>query len=1194
MQDNPFEKIRKAYPFSRGTRIFSDGVDTGLPPGWEMDDLGNYKTDQGWWILKDQSKFKSPDGTWYTKDDIQQSQQLQTDISKLFPQEDIQQLSDYAEKDPQQFIKHFQDAGDTPLSRSVLKSLGLQDTDINLIFAPPQGYEYNDQGKLIQNAALKGPDSWGINPFRTGGPWEGDQAMSTVDIHNPLSVAAVAIPMELMAGRIPLALIGAAADVLGPGWQTAMGIAGMDTSAAVAPDYIGKIASVIMSRLGGSAEKTAAKFIESGLARGAKMDEIAQSMSYIKGLKPETIQKLTGIIPETKIPGAAGAAAQVAPSATHPEPVKLYSESIITDTVNEMPLVQAKPPPIEARPPTIKPTPTETPAPAKPLSDFVSPNHTPDEVNNYLKKFNEILVSPKTERFRELTLEMRRKVLSSRIAAFQLRAEQLIIDGLNPEQAMSQATQETMAGKLPDITNTVFDDIAVEMRDVLFSKVYHDLVNEPFEILSTAEALRNALLGRSIPRTPGVKGGSAYTRLLRIFGDNPKVMELLDEPKSLKAIVEDLFYGANKHINIDQEMADYLRQLPNRPYQQGVTWLSGQAPMDLGDVPFAPQVESALLKNTQPWDIPGVQPDPRTQDQRILDFLFDTRGETPPLGDVPPETPVAKIVKQQLPGMPVDSQNILIEILKKTALTIGDIGNLIRANVASADFSFWRQQAPMILAHPKRFAEANVKALKALISEDAAKESWLKITQDPLYGLYDDLGLDFLRPAMGAPGIPEWRLVEEFGYGGANRLISKFTEKIPWVKWSQRSFTVGTNEHNWSMFKDFYGMLLKANEEAALGKIRFSPGESLNAKKDLLLFGKMLEDFSGRGSLGKAKSLASTLSGLFFAPRMVVGRLATPRHLFSPSVMVRKEAWKNLGAFVAGISGVMLLGKTSGWWDVETDSRSPDFMKIKIGNTRIDPWGGYQQYVTFFSRVISGSGISSTTGETYKTTPWDSLTRFFQSKSSPLASFITQVWTGKTFLGEKVDFTSAKQWADRIAPMAAMQIYETYQENFAMGILLTIPSLLGISVQTYRSATSPSVIKKRVLSSEGINLPPAPHKLSALETFQNQLTSAEYEIALQYYETTYRDRINSEIIKPEYINLSDADKKKRIDKIATATQKDMIAKYTKTPPPATSDNLPAQPKPKAAPKPKVIKPPAPPKPTPLSTFPGRRTGPAVR
>ena len=38
---------------------------------------------------------------------------------------------------------------------------------------------------------------------------------------------------------------------------------------------------------------------------------------------------------------------------------------------------------------------------------------------------------------------------------------------------------------------------------------------------------------------------------------------------------------------------------------------------------------------------------------------------------------------------------------------------------------------------------------------------------------------------------------------------------------------------------------------------------------------------------------------------------------------------------------------------VELDPRSSDFMKIKLGNTRVDPWGGMQQQIVLSSRLIA-------------------------------------------------------------------------------------------------------------------------------------------------------------------------------------------------------------------------------------------------
>jgi hypothetical protein len=53
------------------------------------------------------------------------------------------------------------------------------------------------------------------------------------------------------------------------------------------------------------------------------------------------------------------------------------------------------------------------------------------------------------------------------------------------------------------------------------------------------------------------------------------------------------------------------------------------------------------------------------------------------------------------------------------------------------------------------------------------------------------------------------------------------------------------------------------------------------------------------------------------------------------------------------MSVVYLLAQLAGF-DIEWDPRSSDFGKIKIGNTRIDPLGGFSQVIVFLSRVLDG------------------------------------------------------------------------------------------------------------------------------------------------------------------------------------------------------------------------------------------------
>ena len=306
--------------------------DTGynLPKGWKTDSFGNFGTPEGWWISKNQKTFTSPKGEVFTADQIKQNQQLQSDIGNLFPQDNYDELANWANTDPQKFVDEFQKIGATPTSISVLKRLGLNDQQVQQIYPQegppiPQGYEVNDQGKMIQTGPTTDQGGFGQglaelaqfkNPYRQGGAWQADQAMQGVDIQNPLSVGAVAVPMELMGSNaIMPALTGAAANVLGPAAQTAMGLIGADTSGALNPDLIGKMFSAIVDKLGGQVP-AAAEIVKAGLARGSTAEDIAHELSLMPGIKQETIDKVMSQMPgmAEKIPGAVEAG--IAPATT--------------------------------------------------------------------------------------------------------------------------------------------------------------------------------------------------------------------------------------------------------------------------------------------------------------------------------------------------------------------------------------------------------------------------------------------------------------------------------------------------------------------------------------------------------------------------------------------------------------------------------------------------------------------------------------------------------------------------------------------------------------------------------------------------------------------------------------------------------------------------------------------------------------
>jgi len=625
--------------------------------------------------------------------------------------------------------------------------------------------------------------------------------------------------------------------------------------------------------------------------------------------------------------------------------------------------------------------------------------------------FGEYVMSENAVTAWELTRQLRRETMAGRAEILKARAQELIVtQGLDAEAGMKQAIKESLSGELPTLSTEYFQDMSNELRSALFAMVFHnkEMQAHPLEMASTVTALTNALIGRPIPRERGTgtilfpEGGSAWDRLNYVFGKRPKVLKAIEkmaeEKKPISEVVEGIYHETGREpIPVDEETADYLRKLKS-------------------DILYEPTI---LL-----------EPIPVTRYEAPIEDAF-----------------------KAMPLMPRPAKDKIVNVLKELGMSPVDIGNFLRANKASVDFSFWRQQAPLIVAHPVSFVQANIEAWNALWSQKANEASWQRITRDPIYQIYEECerqGGDFLRPVILPSGTAQYKGTEEYGYyKGADRLIPKLTGKLPWIKLSARAFETGTNVHNWLIFKGYHKAMLNLSEQYASGQKKLKAGEALDITKEMVDFSKMLANFSGRGSLGKFKATAPELSGLFFAPRYAVGRVMSVKDLLNANPRVRSEAWKNAASFVSVFGGIVLLGAQMDWWEVETDPRSAEYMSIRIGNTRIDPWGGYRQFLVFFTRAINGSGVSSVTGAEYETDPIGLIQTFLRGKASPLASLILDFWRGKNFVGEEVDVASKKQWAERVSPFAVWDIYEAWMDDPKTAGQSAIPAIVGAGVQTY-------------------------------------------------------------------------------------------------------------------------------------------------
>lgn len=362
-----------------------------------------------------------------------------------------------------------------------------------------------------------------------------------------------------------------------------------------------------------------------------------------------------------------------------------------------------------------------------------------------------------------------------------------------------------------------------------------------------------------------------------------------------------------------------------------------------------------------------------------------------------------------------------------------DALNIPRALMATLDFSAPLRQGIFLTSRPKQFGPAFASMFKYAFNPKAYEGLIKEIQARPTYPLMREAKLAITSTARSLDEREE-------------TFMSTFAERIPGfgklVKGSERAYVGFLNKLRADTFDD----LLRSAQE--LGVYQERPGMIDD-------IAKFINSATGRGDIKVFTKAATILNSLFFSPRLIWSRvnLLNPQYYASLDPFVRRQALKSLIIFGSTATTIATLSNLGGA-DVEIDPRSSDFGKIKIGNTRYDPYGGFQQYIRFAAQFVSGTMISSTTGreitlgEGYKPlTRKDILYRFFENKEAPVVSFITSLMTGQDALGQPINIPS--EVIGRLIPLGVQDMYNLYQEWGAMGPLLGIPGIFGVGSQTY-------------------------------------------------------------------------------------------------------------------------------------------------
>ncbi len=437
--------------------------------------------------------------------------------------------------------------------------------------------------------------------------------------------------------------------------------------------------------------------------------------------------------------------------------------------------------------------------------------------------------------------------------------------------------------------------------------------------------------------------------------------------------------------------------------------------------------------------------------QTDIDSLFNKINDSN-IGDwekITAKTGLSKILGQEGGSVPTKNELSLLDevygkeftqalldkrpLLEKFMSLASDVLNVPRSLMASFDFSAPLRQGVFLVGKPKQWIPAFKGMFKSFVSEKAFQASMEEIASRPSYKLMREHRLALTKPSSALAK-------------GEEVFMSNLAEKIPGigtvVRASERAYSGFLNKLRADVFDEF----VKRGKDLDI----------LDDKTFLQSSADFVNAATGRGKLPSSlEGSAKALNGVFFSPRLMASRLSllNPVSYIKMHPEVRKQALKSLFTFAGTGMTVLTLAELAGA-EVGKDPRSSDFGKIKIGNTRFDIWGGFQQYIKAASQIISGKLISSTTGKEYTLgegykpiTRLDIAAKFFESKEAPIASFITSLLRGENAIGDKFDLPV--ELVNRVTPMLIQDIYDLQKEWGPKGVLMGMPGMFGVGSQTY-------------------------------------------------------------------------------------------------------------------------------------------------
>lgn len=631
--------------------------------------------------------------------------------------------------------------------------------------------------------------------------------------------------------------------------------------------------------------------------------------------------------------------------------------------------------------------------------------------------------------------------------------------GLGPEKGAAKTAALNIAKETaPDIIKTIAKDAFPELTDNILESIVPKLVKETTpegveKIIKQAhiaketetvindapEILDEIRAAKQEVPTPGVPPVAQDAEAVVDTAKNDEavstVVQALRDAKPIRR-GQEAIYSAERSKRLGQAMAAGDTVKGEAGFKAQLSKLKGEIP----------KVEFESLKNKLPQEtVDHLFDMTRTSDslsgfekiraQEGLAKLFGEYG-----GQVPTKSEIA-LLERVFPGEMIDELIAKRPLLSKFSEAGLQLVNIPRSLMSSFDLSFGLRQG--IFAAPKyrkQFWDSWKSQFKIFGSERAYKAAQEALHSNADFALANEAGISFT----------------DIGRTLSNReedFASQWAERIPGVgkliRASGRAYTAFANKYR----MDIFSQMIKDAE-----KLGLNPKQDMDQLKNMADF---INSATGRGSLRKLEEAAPVLNAFFFSPRLIASRLdlltkiAQPGFWMKVDPFTRKETLKTLFTYAGTmVSTLALLDQIPGV-EVGVDPTSADFGKVKIGKTRLDITGGFQQYIRMAAQLITGkytsttSGITKILGEGYKPlTRYDIILRQIESKEAPIPSFITSILRQQDYAGNPVD--AKKEILNRVTPILAQDIVTMAKESPEL-LPLQIPAFFGVGVQTYDS-----------------------------------------------------------------------------------------------------------------------------------------------